>query len=400
MLSVHSCPGGRPGGRDTGGMNVYVRELARELGSRGHVVDIYTRAHDPAEAQVAGLGKGVRVIHLTAGEVENMHKLAVYSYLADFACGLEGFRKRHGLAYDLIHSHYWLSGWVGQKLQMWWNLPHITMFHTLGAVKNATAIGEDEPELRLQTEKEIALACDRIVAATELEKEQLIRYYDGRGESVTVIPCGVNLNLFRPMDRKAARERLAIDGSRIILFVGRIEPLKGLERLIRAVCHLRRACRLLLVVVGGDGQSESELQRLQKLIRDLDIQDAVRFAGIVNQEDLPDFYNAADVCVIPSYYESFGLVGLESLACGTPVVTTRVGGMESIVWRDEIGYLLAADSPSHLAGKVAKVLSTCPSSVSVAALARESVASFGWANVADAVLKEYEALLSGRVEAG
>ncbi|MBL7209890.1 MAG: glycosyltransferase [Dehalococcoidia bacterium] len=393
MLSVHSCPVGNLGGKDTGGMNVYIRELARELGRRGHSVDIHTRAHDPREAQIVELAKGARLIHLEAGEVEDVHKLVVYSYLDEFACSLENFRKRHGLEYDLIHSHYWLSGWAGRRIKDWWQVPHITMFHTLGAVKNAIGVGEDDPELRIQTERELATGCDCIIAATEAEKEQLVGYYNAPGEAISVIPCGVNLDLFQPVDREMARQHLGFDGGSIALFVGRIEPLKGIDRLLMAMTYLDKKEKVRLVVVGGDEQSQPELERLQSLAHDLNIQDSVAFAGMVRQEELPQYYSAADVCIIPSYYESFGLVALESLACGTPVVATRVGGMESVVSQDKTGYVVGDNNPHHLADKIAEILSKPDSRAQIAAAARAAVARFSWVNIAEEIVQQYEAVL-------
>lgn len=231
MLSVHSCPAGKLGAKDTGGMSVYVRELACELGKLGHVVDIYTRAHDSEHQQIMKLGENVRLIHLKAGEDEKIHKLAVYLHLPDFACNLENFRRRNHLRYDLVFSHYWLSAWVGKLLEGWWNVPHLTAFHTLGAVKNAIGIGEDEPELRVETERYLAKSSHRIIAATEKEKEDLIRYYGALPETIRVIPCGVNLSMFRPVDKEMAKQQLGFNGGKTILFVGRIEPLKGIGRL-------------------------------------------------------------------------------------------------------------------------------------------------------------------------
>ena len=169
ILSVHSCPLGNPGTKDTGGMNVYVRELTHELAKQGLWVDIYTRVHDPEDEQIVELGQNARLIHLRAGEDEYVHKLAVYSYLPDFACNVENFRKRNDMQYDLVFSHYWLSGWAGKFLKNWWAVPHVMMFHTLGAVKNSVGIDEDEPELRIETERLLIKDCERIIAATEKE---------------------------------------------------------------------------------------------------------------------------------------------------------------------------------------------------------------------------------------
>lgn len=393
LISAHSCPVGNLGGKDTGGMNVYVRELAHELGKQGHLVDVYTRVHDPKDPQIIDIGPNARLIHLKAGELEDSHKLVVYAYLPDFACNLEDFRKDNDLRYDLIYSHYWLSGWTGRLLQRWWKVPHITMFHTLGAVKNALGIGEDEPELRIEVEKCLARDCHRIIASTEREKEQLISCYGATPSRIGVVPCGVNLDLFQPMGRVDARQSLGLDGSKVILFVGRIEPLKGLDSLLRAMTYLKDTPNVKLMIIGGDARSGEELERLRGLCRELRIEDTVTFMELVKQERLPYFYSAADVCVIPSYYESFGMVALESLACGTPVVSTRVGSMEDIILQGETGYVVDNNNPRQLADKIAVVLSRADNGDRSGGPMPASVAGFSWPNITEKVINEFNKLL-------
>jgi len=329
MLSAHSCPIGTLGAKDTGGMSVYIRELARELGKQGHLVDVYTRVHDPRDGQIYELGQNARLIHLRAGEDKEINKLAVYSHLPVFACNLENFRKRDGLQYDLVFSHYWISGLVGEYLQQQWNVPHITMFHTLGTVKNTIGVSKDEPELRIETERNLAQKCQHIIAPTEKEKEKLIRHYGASPEKISVVPCGVSLEQFKPLDKAWAKQYLGFGNDKIILFVGRIDPLKGIDKLIKALPYLQNIQGLRLVVIGGGEHSQREIEQLQKLACNLKIQDSVTFLGLIKHEQLPYFYSAADACVIPSYYESFGLVALESLACGTPVVATDVGNLKN-----------------------------------------------------------------------
>ena len=399
MLSAHSCPVGALGARDTGGMSVYIRELARELGRRGHTVDVYTRVHDPNDPLVIDLGEGARLIHLLAGEQEKIHKLAVYSYLPDFACHLENFRKNNDLHYDLVFSHYWLSGWVGRYLQLWWQVPHVIMFHTLGAVKNAIGIGEDAPELRIVTERDSVQNCQRVIVATEREKAELIRYYGASPDRVSVVPCGVNLETFRPVDREAARQKLGLSDDKIILFVGRIDPLKGADRLLRALPWLGNTSSLKLVIIGGDEYSRNEVEKLRKLAAGLGIADRVTFQGIVKQDRLPYFYSAADVCVVPSYYESFGLVALESLACGTPVVASDVGDLRNIIRPGETGYVVSENTPAALADRIARLLSRPPRDTDAALAIRESVKSFGWASIAGAVIRELLPVLDARMPA-
>ncbi|MFC2019126.1 glycosyltransferase [Chloroflexota bacterium] len=388
MLSAHSCPLGDIGAKDTGGMSIYIRELAREIGQRGHSVDVYTRVHDPNDEQIYSLGRNARLIHLNASDNLEINKLALYSHLPDFACNLENFRKCHDLHYDLIFSHYWLSGWAGRYLQCWWHVPHIITFHTLGAVKNSIGIGEDEPELRIETERDLVKNCQRIIATTEREKGELIRHYGAGGEKISVVPCGVNLDLFKPIDRASARRELGLDGMPIIVFAGRIDPLKGIDQLLCAMTYLENGYRPRLLIIGGDEHSQGEMARLKRLARDLKIGSSCSFLGRIEHEKLPYFYSAASACIVPSYYENFGLVAIESLACGTPVVATDVGNLRGIIRQGETGYVVKDNSPRELAGGIDILLARPePSRQSVLAI-RSSVAGFSWANIARSVIAE------------
>ena len=397
MLSIHSCPIGELGTKDTGGMNVYVRELARELGNRGHQVDVYTRHHDPKDGQIIELYDRVRLIHLRAGKNGEMQKLAIYPYLPDFSCALENFTKCEGLQYHLVHSHYWLSGRVGNWAQKCWDVPHILMFHTLGAVKNIIGVGEEEPELRLATEQHLVKTSDRIIASTEREKGELMRHYGASPETIGVVPCGVNLDLFRPVNKARARQQLDFDQNEgIVLYVGRFSPLKGISRLLAAMTYLQQNQALRLVIIGGDGHNKAESQKLQRLSKELGIQNAVTFLGRVRQEDLPPYYSAADVLVVPSHHESFGLVALESLACGTPVVATKVGAMELIVREGETGCVLTNATPRLLANKILGFVSKAHEEARRADSIRRSVLRFSWSNVADTLVEEFRAVINRR----
>jgi D-inositol-3-phosphate glycosyltransferase len=380
------------GEENTGGMSVYIREIGRELGRRGHLVDVYTRIHEPIHDQVIELGKNARLIHFKAGG-EETHKLELYSHLADFTRNLENFRKENGLRYDLIHSHYWLSGLVGERLQKLWDIPHLIGFHTLGAVKNAVGIGEGEPELRIDAERKLVKRCHRIIASTEKGKEDLINYYDAAREAISIIPCGVNLDLFRPIQRETARCHLGLNGASIIVFVGRIIPLKGIDNMLKAMAHLGGKQGIKLVVIGGDDHSQAEMQRLKNLSRTLRIDESVIFLGSVEQEMLPFFYSAADLCVVPSYSESFGLVVLESLACGTPVVATKVGCAESVIRYGETGYVVTDNDPGSLADKISRLLSTPNGKPDFVHSVRASVAKYSWSNISEAILEEYRSVL-------
>ncbi len=391
MLSVHSCPVGNLGAKDTGGMSVYIRELARELCKQGHMVDVYTRVHDPADPQIIDLGEGARLIHIKAGQEMDIHKLALYSYLPDFACNMERYRKDNDLQYDLVFSHYWLSCWVGKYLQMWWRVPHITMFHTLGAIKNVIGIGEEEPELRIVTEGEAIRDSHRIIASTEREKDDITHYYGATSEKIGVVPCGVNRELFKPGDKQAARQKLDMNDDKILLFVGRIDPLKGIEQLLEAVSYLKDTDSLRLVIIGGD-DDEDAVSWLKEMTEKLDITERVTFHGLVKHHELPIFYNAANVTVVPSYYESFGLVGLESLACGTPVVTTDVGDMSNVIRQGENGYVVPDNDPQELADKIGIMLSR-PDNLESAQVIRESIKRYDWSNIAEAITGELHRVL-------
>jgi D-inositol-3-phosphate glycosyltransferase len=390
MLSIHSSPMGELGTKDTGGMSVYIRELARALGNRGHVIDIYTRLTPYSNGRVETINDHVRLIYLDVGAHRHLSKPDIYRNTNDIFNALETFRAERGIAYDLIHSHYWLSGHLGHRAQHYWNIPHIMMFHTLGAVKNRTGVGEAESELRISTEKSLAKGCHRILAPTEGEKNDLIRYYLAAADRIGVVPCGVNLDLFNPMDKTVARRRLGLDpAGDVILYVGRFDPLKGIDRLFSAMTHLRHRKNLTLVVVGGDGDQSPEFQRLRRITSDLKINETVNFVGRVQQERLPPYYCAADILVVPSYYESFGLVGLESLACGTPVVSTKVGVLEDILNQNNIGHLVENNNPRSLANGIEKILSGPPAARLKGDRIRSSVQRFRWPVVASSIVDEY-----------
>lgn len=390
MLSVHSCPQGQLGGRDTGGMNVYVRELARELGRLGHRVDIYTRAHDVHDDQIYHPYHNVRLIHINAGGVRDMGKLVQYRHLPDFASNLEDFTRGHHPGYDLIHSHYWLSGQVGQWLSQSWQVPNLVMFHTLGLIKNRLAIGGKESELRLQTEQELVNNCPVIITATAREKDDLVTHYQASPDKIKVIPCGINLELFQPVPKSYARHQLGLNDDRVILFVGRIEPLKGIDRLLAATSQLRGSSPKL-IIIGGDDSSQPEVARLTALSQKLGISESVSFPGSVPQSKLPLYYSSADVCVVPSFYETFCLVILESLACGTPVVATDVGSAATVIRQGQTGYVVAAGQEQQLARRIEQSLSLKKERDGSI---RESVTRFDWSNIARAVLAEYDSVLA------
>lgn len=407
MLSVHSSPLADLGGKETGGMNVYVRELSRELGRQGINVDIFTRCQDPAAPTVVALDRGVRVINLHTGPSVPYDKNWVLAYLPEFVNRVRCFADGQDLTYDLIHSHYWLSGEAALALRKSWGVPIVHMFHTLGAMKNDVARGAEERETsqRIAIESRLMARVDTIVAATPLDRAQMVWRYNADAERIRVVPCGVDLRRFRPRDMTAARASLDLPPPphRLLLLVGRIEPLKGIDSLIRAVALLRARRpewrdELTALIVGGAGEGararwNAEQRRLDALRVALGVEDVVRFVGARPQEQLPVFYAAADVVTMPSHYESFGMAALEAIACGRPVVVTNAGGPACIVEDGVSGLLVPPDDPAALADRMERLLVDAEQRNVIAAAAHERATRFGWPKIACEILHVYCATL-------
>lgn len=392
MLSIHSDPIGVLGTRDTGGMSVYIRELARELGKCGHHIDIYTRSLAGDDHRVTNLYENVRLVHLGIPNGRSLSKLAMYPFLPKYFRAIENFRRAENLSYDIVHSHYWLSGKLGHMSQELWECPHVTTFHTLGKIKNQTGVGRLEPDFRIAAEREIAQNCQRILAPTARERSNLIQFYDAPAEKINIVPCGVNLNIFKPIPKAEARRTLGLSSAHsILLYIGRFDPLKGLSLLLDTIPHLKGGKQFGLVIVGGDGDRSAEYQAMVQKIKQLKIDRQVVFAGQKNQPDLPWYYSAADALVMPSSYESFGLVGLEALACGTPVVSTAVGAADSLIRWSKAGCVVDDPSPRSLAAGIQSIVNNpvLPPAEKI----RESILEYSWSNVAAAVTAEYESAL-------
>lgn len=400
VICVHTSPLVQPGGRAAGGMNVYVREVCRELGRRGWQVDVFTRQQDAALPAVVPLGENSRVIHLPMGASADLDRADLLPYLPNFIENLLAYQRSHGLRYDLVHSHYWLSASAGDHLAGMWRVPHIVMFHTLGEVKLRAHRREQEPEERRRIEREIIARADRIIVGSQHEVTAQVELYRADRERLTVIPCGVDLQMFRPSDKAAARRQLGLNHERIILYVGRIEPLKGIDILIEAADQLAEDIPWHVVVVGGDRHAGPELRRLRRLARRLGVASRVTFAGAVEHPLLPLYYNAADVCVMPSYYESFGMVALESMACGTPVIASHVGGLANLVRDGQTGYLISWRCPEPFAERLEVLLSNDDLRERMGVAARAVAEEYSWARVTDGILAVYQELLGERATAG
>jgi D-inositol-3-phosphate glycosyltransferase len=402
MLSVHTCPLAALGAKETGGMNVYVRELSRELGRMGVEVDIFTRSQNPAIPRVVPMADSVRVVHLPAGPEAPLPRERVYDHLDEFVDGVEAWRLRRDVDYDLIHAHYWLSGVVGLSLRERWSVPMLQMFHTLGDLKNRVArrVADLEPTIRLAEEARIIAGAERLVAASVAERAYLVRHTDVDPARVAVVPCGVDTELFTPGAADAARAALGLVEGPLVLYVGRLAPIKGLETLLDAVALLeRRGRRLRLSIVGGeaDEPSDSHEAELRRRIETLGIGDLVGFVGAQRQEALRTHYVAADVTVLPSHYESFGMVALEAMACGSPVVASRVGGLTTTVRDGVTGFLVPEGDVTALAGRLEALLADADLRWR---LGREGVrwaAQHRWPCVAEAICREY-ALLESRAQ--
>ena len=314
MLSIHTSPLDQPGRtRDVGGMSVYIHELAQELGQLHLKIDIFTRWTNEDIPKIVQLSPNVRVIHIKAGPVATVHKSELYQYIPAFARHIEDFRRHENARYDVIHSHYWLSSVAATQLAYHWNVPHITMFHTLGRLKQLTNPNESEPPLRLEMEQRLIQHVDRIIASTADESTQIIHNYQVAASQVEIIPGGVDLKLFVPYDRQIAREQLGWKSQApILLFAGRLDPFKGPYLLLRATAMMQEKTQV--VIVGGRLTDDEDVQQLQALANDLGISHRVQFLGDQPHEEMPLIYSAADITVVPSYYESFGLVA-RRIAC-------------------------------------------------------------------------------------
>lgn len=393
IISVHGCPTAQLGSKDTGGMNVYIRQLAKELSDRGIYVDIFTKYHDPNDPQIVKVADKARVIHINAGKFSD-DKTHIPYHLPEFVCNLLAYTRQNSISYDIIHSHYWLSGRVGTILAHHWNVPHIASFHTLAEIKKRARVGEIEPEERSLGEGKVIQSADSIVAFSQHEKDAMINFYAAQEHKIEIIPCGVDVNLFRPSDQDEARRKLGIHAASVILYVGRLEPLKGVDILIRAVAQLEQRDSVKTIIVGGDLERDSEMVRLKSLSADLGVSEQVQFLGSLDQQDLPLYYNAADICVVPSYYESFGMVALESMACGTPVIASRVGGLPTIVEDGLTGYLIPWRCPEPFADGLDVLLRSKTIRSAMSEASKRKAMSMRWPLVVDSIVDSYHNLLA------
>ncbi|MBE0672176.1 MAG: glycosyltransferase [Anaerolineales bacterium] len=406
MLSYHTCPLATLGGKDTGGMNVYVRDLTCELGRLGIHVDVFTRSQDEHVPHVLhDLGFGNRVVHIPAGPEEPKSKSDIAKYIPEFAQGVIQFAAEKGIKYDVIHSHYWMSGLAAEILSdAWGGTPIVSMFHTLGEMKNRVARSEDERagEDRLNGERQVLRRAERIIVATLAELTQLRFLYRADSRKMTVIPPGVDTSHFYPIPADEAKQYIGLKPeNRMVLFVGRIEPLKGIDTLIQAMSclDLQGIHRPVhLAIIGGDvdvspEEMSEEMARLQKMCDDLCMGGMVLFLGKRGQDTLPYYYSAAEVVVMPSLYESFGMVALEAMACGTPVIASEVGGLGYLVQNGITGYTIPDSEPDALCDKLSWLLGNVDLRNEMGRSAAEYAANYAWTKIATQVIEVYKEVI-------
>ena len=405
MISYHTCPLATLGGKDTGGMNVYVRDLTRQLGQMGIHVDIFTRSQDDHVPHVLHeLGYGNRVVHVPAGPEHPISKQELVGYIPEFVEGIKAFACEKRIKYDIIHSHYWMSGLAAASLSdAWGGTPIVHMFHTLGEMKNriARTEAEREGEYRINGEKQVLRRADRVVVATVAELTQLRFLYKANGNMV-VIPPGVDVSHFYPIPADEAKMYVGLKPEdRMVLFVGRIEPLKGVDTLIEAMSCLQLKEKnrpVHLAIIGGDPAASPEemtveMARLQKLCDDLSVDQTVVFLGKRDQDKLPYYYSAAQLVVMPSHYESFGMVALEAMACGTPVIASEVGGLAYLVRDGETGFTIPDQEPDELCDKISWLLNDRELHETMSARAVEYAQDYAWEKIAKQIVEVYEGLI-------
>lgn len=401
MLAVHTSPLARIGGPSAGGLNIYVRELARELATRGARVEIFTRQERAETPTVTLLEPGVNLIALPCGPFGSVEKLSLVPHLPSFATAVDVWARENQRSYDLIHAHYWLSGIVGDALRCRWDVPLLMTFHTLAQAKNSVArsAAENEATQRVVAERRLIHSVDAVMAFNPQEKAEMTWYYRAEAGKVCVVPAGVDTSLFHPGDRAGARRSLDLPPDvPVILFVGRIDPIKGLDVLVDALCGLRREMWLTapprLVLVGG-GNGEPAFEKLITRVSARHVLDQIDFVGSVSHTALPNYYRAADVVAVPSLYESFGLVAVEAMACGTPVVASRVGGLAFTVDDDRTGYLVPHNDPRALADRLRAILTDGDTRARFGVQAAVAARRFGWPVIASRVVHVYDRLIRG-----
>ncbi len=428
LISFHTSPLATLGGKDTGGMNVFVRETARELAHRNVAVDVFTRSQSVPSSRIdTSIAPNVRVIQVPAGPETPVPKRDLLRYVPEFTEWMCRFSlaenedettlhrtpdDQERRPYDVIHSHYWLSGLVADSLRQCWGTRYVHTYHTLAELKNQIAQSPEqrEPEERLQGELSICASADLITAATKVEQQQLTQYYGARVAHIRIVPPGVDTSKFHPIEQSYAKAVIGIpQNHRMVLFAGRIEPLKGIDTLFRAMAVLRQRLGngsshalssedVCVAVIGGDpsetGQRENnEMARLYALRDELGLNDLIAFLGARDQNTLQYYYAAADCLVMPSHYESFGMVALEAMACGTPVVVSDVGGLSQLVRHNQTGFRVLARDEAAMADAIERLLTNAVLRRRMGYRASCYAEDYSWARIVDKLMGVYEEII-------
>jgi D-inositol-3-phosphate glycosyltransferase len=406
MISFHTCPLASQEGKETGGMNIYVLELSRQLSRQGIRVDVFTRSQDDEQPHIVQVDPNFRVIHVPAGPESPVPKKQLIEHIPEFVRNVLRFIEEQGTYYDVMHCHYYLSGLAGLEIvqQLKMPIPIVMTFHTLALMKNLVARDELEREEkeRIDAEFHLVQSVSRIIAPSESDMQYLQYLYQAEAGKVIVIPPGVDLELFHPIDTLEAKQRLGISPEeQIVLFCGRIEPLKGIDMLLYAMKILlekKPDLNVCMWIIGGDvsqppSQWSKELQKLEKLRHLLKLTAVVHFAGQQLQEVLPYFYSAADVVVMPSHYESFGMAAAEAMACGTPVITTNVAGISSLIDEKHELLVTSVNNPLLLAAQMELLLTDSQKREQLGANVLRKVRDLNWKTIANRVVSVYEEAL-------
>jgi D-inositol-3-phosphate glycosyltransferase len=405
IVSLHASPVAALGAGENGGMNVYVRAVCEELSMRGIPTEVFTRRSNPDGPDRVRLADRSWVTRLPVGPAEDIEKGRLFDLLPEFTEAILAEHQRRQTGYSLIHSHYWLSGWVAARLRDEWSLPWFHTFHTLARVKNERAAegATLEPDHRIAVEQAIVRNCDELIASSAQEADDLVRLYGASRTRLSVVAPGVDLQVFNGRPTGALRKRLGLGDAKVVVFAGRLERLKGAETVIRAMAIMAgdgaQPEPAILLVIGDDshnGASESatsggERARLEALAESLGIGGQVRFLGSVDQPALAGYLSLAAVCVVPSYSESFGLVALEAAACGTPVVAARVGGLPTIVKDGLTGFTLVSHDPEQYAERIGRLLADEELRLCFSRRSRLVATQFTWKETVDRLVSEYTA---------
>ncbi len=398
-LSLHSSPLLQPGSGDSGGMNVYIRELSRAMAEYGVEVDVFTRRTDDATPEVIEVMPGFRVIHVEAGPRRPIPIRDLPRLVGEFAEATLRRIDEQGQSFDLIHSHYWLSGWAGVLLKEKLGVPLANSFHTLGRVKDLTRHPDDGPEgaIRTLTEEEVIARSDCVVASTPFEFEDLLEHYAADPARLCTSPPGIDHSVFKPGDKGDARRRSGIGDSPTILYAGRIQPLKGVDTAIAALDRVATAAPAQLIIIGGPSGTggATEVARLKELTSELGLEDRVHFVPPLRRDQLVTFYQAADVVIMPSRSETFGLVAAEAQSCGVPVIAARVGGLPYIIEHETSGLLVSGHDPADYAAAIERVLNNPGLAQQLRTGAIEHSQRFSWDATVARFLELYDGITGG-----